>query len=303
MLNIADEVTPISPDLPEIEWLLQDNEKMIVESVEEILGYQFRRPKLLLEALTHPSFLLPADIETAYCGDYQRLEFIGDAILSFLITEYLFDWTPSLSSGRISEWRSCIVSNEFLGAMTVRAGLHNYLRHYSTKLSIDISRFETEISRTMAQSNDDSEQLKSMFYPKNHSPKALADIFESLLAAIYFDSGGIQECKDIVFSLLLQPFVLSSLIEQENQMWGVQRHPVSIIHEIAGGFGCHELKTEFEENLTTLQFNCKIICHEHILSEGSATSQTQAKLIASLSISPKDMEVFLESYCNCRNHS
>lgn len=66
-----------------------------MQYVESILGYSFKRKSLLVEALTHKSFFMLNQMQKQHIKDYERLEFLGDTILSFLIARYYF----SLSGG------------------------------------------------------------------------------------------------------------------------------------------------------------------------------------------------------------
>ncbi|TLD90122.1 ribonuclease III [Helicobacter sp. MIT 03-1616] len=72
--------------------------------LEEKIGYSFRNPKLLLEALTHKSCKKPYNNE--------RLEFLGDAVLDLLVGEYLFKKFPNAKEGELSKLRACIVNEK-----------------------------------------------------------------------------------------------------------------------------------------------------------------------------------------------
>src|SRR5207249_11366821 len=82
-----------------------------VTPLEERIGYKFRNPLLLAEALTHPSLGHEAQ---RYHFDYQRLEFLGDAVLQLVITEYLFRNFRVEAEGQLTKLRSRLVSREAL---------------------------------------------------------------------------------------------------------------------------------------------------------------------------------------------
>lgn len=92
-----------------------------VEAVERILGYSFRNKKLLEEALTHPSF---GESEP----NFERLEFVGDAVLGLAVTNYLFLAYPQLGPGSLSSLRAANISTEKLARVAVRHGLYRYIR-------------------------------------------------------------------------------------------------------------------------------------------------------------------------------
>ena len=88
--------------------------------LSKILGYQFRDKKLLLQALTHRSF------EGAL--NNERLEFLGDAVLNFVIAEAVFRKFPAASEGELTRLRSALVKGETLAAMGKKMGLGDVLR-------------------------------------------------------------------------------------------------------------------------------------------------------------------------------
>src|ERR1700752_706386 len=82
-----------------------------VHPLEERIGYKFRNPLLLAEALTHPS----VGHETQrYHFDNQRLEFLGDAVLQLVITEHLFHRFGAAAEGPLTKLRARLVSREAL---------------------------------------------------------------------------------------------------------------------------------------------------------------------------------------------
>ena len=103
----------------------------LVNIVQKCTGHskEFARPKLLSEAFTHPSAI------DASVPSYQRLEWIGDAVLCLCAREWLFRHmgeTTSLGDLVVSE--SAIVSNETLGFLSMKFGLQEYLNHRDQSL-------------------------------------------------------------------------------------------------------------------------------------------------------------------------
>lgn len=98
-----------------------------VTAVEDILKYRFKNKKLLEEALTHSS-----------CKDsasYERLEFVGDAVLDLAFTNFIFLSYPSLDPGQLTSLRIANTSTEKLARVALRCGLHNFLRHNAEELN------------------------------------------------------------------------------------------------------------------------------------------------------------------------
>jgi len=92
--------------------------------LEQRIKYKFRNSLLLAEALTHPSL---GHETQRHHFDNQRLEFLGDAVLQLIFTEYLFDQYPSLGEGQLTKIRARIVSREGLRLLAERIGVGKYL--------------------------------------------------------------------------------------------------------------------------------------------------------------------------------
>ncbi len=125
--------------------------------LEKRLKYKFRNPLLLAEALTHPSL---GHETQRHHFDNQRLEFLGDAVLQLIFTEWLFDHFPKFSEGQLTKMRSGLVSREGLKVHAERLDLGQHLM---------MGRGE-ETSGGRERSS------------------ALADAYEALIGAIYLDS-------------------------------------------------------------------------------------------------------------------
>ena len=86
--------------------------------MQEKLGYRFRDRTLLATALTHPSF--GSDHHVAH---YQRLEFLGDAVLELAVSRYLFFELPEVDEGKLTRIRAYLVREETLSRAAERLGL------------------------------------------------------------------------------------------------------------------------------------------------------------------------------------
>ncbi len=128
--------------------------------LEQTIGYRFRNKNLLLAALTHPSYQNEREANVPI-ENFQRLEFLGDSILDFFIVRKLYDLFPEANEGLLSRLRSILVSKKFLAriARTLRLSPALLLGEREQKL------------------------------PAALREKILADTFEALVAAIYFDRG------------------------------------------------------------------------------------------------------------------
>ncbi|XP_017776931.1 PREDICTED: endoribonuclease Dicer-like [Nicrophorus vespilloides] len=158
------------------------------KSVEDIIGYKFNNRAFLLQALTHGSY--SANRITL---SYERLEFIGDAVLDFLITTYIYENCENLDPGKLTDLRSALVNNETFAAFAVRLNLHKHLKYYSSVLNNHIQKFVKYQEAKGNVVNDDvlillnETDLKLVQHVD--VPKVLGDIFESMVGAVYLDSG------------------------------------------------------------------------------------------------------------------
>ncbi|CAI9090837.1 OLC1v1025698C1 [Oldenlandia corymbosa var. corymbosa] len=187
-------------------------EKLVnVHHLEALLNYKFRDASLLVEALTHGSYMLP---EIPRC--YQRLEFLGDAVLDYLITTHLYFKHPALSPGLLTDLRSASVNNDCYSQSAIKAGLHKHILHASHELHRHIANavHEVEQSSLVSTFGWDSE---TMF------PKVLGDVIESLAGAILVDS---EYNKEILFQSikpLLEPMITPEMLKT---------HPVRELDEL-----------------------------------------------------------------------
>uniref|UniRef100_A0A5K3FA09 Helicase ATP-binding domain-containing protein n=1 Tax=Mesocestoides corti TaxID=53468 RepID=A0A5K3FA09_MESCO len=177
-----------------------ENKQMQLESLEEILGYKFRKIGILIQATTHPSSLL-----AYHWGCYQRLEFLGDAILDFVVTQRIFKDHPDMNPGQLTDLRAALVSNINLAVVAVRFGIHKYLEQTDPSLWKVISNFSEVLN------NDPSKlwQLEDECYERNESLgfKVLGDMVEAIIGAIYVDSGGVTNVvTSVIFHLLEREF-------------------------------------------------------------------------------------------------
>lgn len=172
--------------------------------IESILGYTFRDRTYLLQALTHASY--PTNRIT---GSYQQLEFLGDAVLDFLVSSYIYEGNPTMSPGQLTDLRSALVNNVTLACLLVRHGLHLYILSESASFSDTMNKFvafqelhKHEISDQVNLLIEETERKMAEFIDV---PKALGDVFESLVGAVFLDSGNdLETTWKVIYGLMHQ---------------------------------------------------------------------------------------------------
>ncbi|CAN6589034.1 unnamed protein product [Malus baccata var. baccata] len=166
------------------------------DALEGALNFKFNDRFFLIEAISH------ASRPSAGVSCYQRLEFVGDAILDHLITRHLFFTYTNLPPGRLTDLRAAAVNNENFARVAVKHNLHVHLRHGSSALEKQINDFVKEVGNELSKPGFNSFGLGDC-----KAPKVLGDIFESIAGAIFLDSGHNTAAVWKVFQPLLQPMV------------------------------------------------------------------------------------------------
>lgn len=149
---------------------------MDYEALERMLGHTFQDKALLETALTHTSFANEARHGTKH---NERLEFLGDSVLSIVVAEYLFTHS-SLPEGDLTRMRASLVCEAALFTFAQKIGLGRWLRLGHGE--------EMGGGRTR--------------------PSVVSDAFEAVIAALYLD-GGIDAARAFIL-----PFVTSALTKQ-----------------------------------------------------------------------------------------
>lgn len=144
-------------------------------ALEERIGVKFKNRSLLLEAVTHRSYLNEA---RGFTGQHnERLEFLGDAVLEIIVTEHLFRTFTDEPEGKLTNWRAALVN-------AVR--LSKVGETWQIGDAILMSRGERRVFMPGA---------KQVMY-------ILANAVEAILGALYLDQG-VGECRLVVDSVLL----------------------------------------------------------------------------------------------------
>ncbi len=128
-----------------------------MNKLEQNMGYEFKDSTLLKTALTHSSYANEAGKGTKY---NERLEFLGDSVLSLIVSEYLFEAFPKMPEGELTKLRASLVCEKSLAKFSQKLGVGDFLLLGNGE--------ENSGGRTR--------------------PSILADAFEALLAAMYLDS-------------------------------------------------------------------------------------------------------------------
>ena len=191
---------------------------MDYSALYEKINYKFRNDKLLTVAFTHPSI----KVASSKILTYDRLEFLGDALLNFIVSDVEFGLQSNKNSGELTKLRQKHVSNKNLARAAKKLELEKYL-------------------------------IKNNSFDLEKSEKIFADIYEALVAAIYKDSSNIN---------VVYKFVVGTLLSHELEIEDNEVVPESYRAEIneycqKNKFKCEMIDTQLDVGTfkTTLIIN------------------------------------------------
>ncbi len=139
------------------------------------IGYQFRQPKLLIQALKHRS-ILPV-LHEERVDSNERLELLGDAVLGLVVTEFLYHKYPDKEEGELTSMKSLLVSRKILAGVASELNLGSFLL---------LSEAEIKSGGRQRQS-------------------IIADALEALIGAIYLD-GGLEAARRFIIKKVLKNY-------------------------------------------------------------------------------------------------
>lgn len=219
---------------------------MDIFEFQDRLGIHFNNSDLLMQAVTHRSYINEQDDETLQ--DNERLEFLGDAVLDFLITGVLFERFPEMPEGELTRLRAALVRTETLADVAMQCHLGDVLR---------MGRGEETSGGRLRRNN-------------------LCDGFEALLGAMYLDQGQ-TAVRDFVLPLLLPliEYILEEGLHKDArsmlQEWSQAEVSATPTYRVVTAVGPDHDKI----------FTVEVLIDEQVLASGDGRSkQTAAQAAA-----------------------
>lgn len=168
-----------------------------LEDLEEKIGYHFENRLLLRQALTHSSFANEQKVNKY--EDYERLEFLGDAVLELVSSEFLFQENKELPEGKLTRMRASIVCEQALAYCAKQFGLESYIL-------LGVGE-----ERTGGRTKD----------------SIISDVMEAIIGAIYLDCG-MEPAADFIHRFVLSDLehkklfydaktILQEVVQQKNE--------------------------------------------------------------------------------------
>jgi len=208
--------------------------------LEKRLGHSFANPGLLETALTHPSF--GGDHHVPH---YQRLEFLGDAVLELAVSRHLFFELPEVDEGKLTRIRAALVREETLCRAAEKLGVGEFIR-----LSVGEERTGGR-----------------------KKPSILSDVMEAVLAAVYLD-GGFDEAVRVIARVLadeLKPDGLQDHLDAKSRLQEIMQR--------SGSMPVYEF-VSMEGPPHAPLFDYRVTDGEQELGRGQGTSKQNAQQAA-----------------------
>lgn len=155
-----------------------NNYPLPIEDLEKTIGYVFKNKNLIQLAMTHSSYANEHKSQKKQCDCNERLEFLGDSVLSLIVSEYIYEQFGQKPEGDLTKIRSSVVCSKSLSLLAKKINLGNYLL---------LGKGEESTGRNKA--------------------TILENAFEALIAAIYLDS---NNSKADVAKIIL-PFIIPEI--------------------------------------------------------------------------------------------
>lgn len=207
--------------------------------LEDKIGYQYKDKKLLEQALTHSSFANEQKINKN--GNYERLEFLGDAVLELVSSEFLFTNNPDMPEGTLTRTRASIVCEPTLASCARDLELEKYIR---------LGKGE---EMTGGRQRD----------------SIISDVMEAVIGSLYLDGG-----FDVAHEFIHQ-FVLSEL-EKKILFYDAKTVLQEIVQETPGGTLNYRLIGEEGPEHNRI-FRIEVLVNGKALSEGCGRTKKAAE--------------------------
>ncbi|KAJ7601032.1 hypothetical protein C8J56DRAFT_24327 [Mycena floridula] len=263
-----------------------------ISVVQDIIGYRLKRPGLLSEALIHRS---KQDL-------VERLEFIGDAILEFMVVRHLFTRFPHLSPGGLTMLKGAMVSNAALATICLNSGLASHVRVSDFP---DLAEATREYATTLEGMRSKEYELAQregrnpgQYWSDIEPIKPLSDAVESIIGALYISEDCSPVGAEAFFDKIIKPF-----LDLHVTLKTLSHHPTKILYELVQSRGCQNLEIVKEEKETDV--TCLVLVHDVVLATAEGlTSVSAARSAAFSAIDALEGDAeFLTKTCDCRTRT
>ena len=213
-----------------------------MQTIEEKIGYNFQNKELLKKALTHTSYAYENNIESN-----EKLEFLGDSILEFVSSKYLYENYPELKEGEMTKVRATVVCEKSLYKVAKEHDFSDFLY---------LGRSERKMGGSQR-------------------PAILADSVEAVIAAIYLD-GGIKEAEKFIIQSLKKDIAMATKHVGDKDYKTVLQEKLQEHGDVKIEY--QMLKEEGPDH--NKSFEVQVSCNGEVLAKGRGKSKKEAQMNA-----------------------
>ena len=187
---------------------LYENEPTIDFSyLEKLLNYKFKKPKYLMQAFTHASYLKTSKENISFntsSDSYQILQYLGNGIVDYMISKYLYDTYPQADPCMLHKLKICCLNNQLFCVIAVDMKLDQYMKS-SRSLSDRLEDYKECLRslRTSIASDNSPVNLDDL---DHNFVKVLSDVLEALIGEIAYESKDFDEVVKIFMPIFIPYF-------------------------------------------------------------------------------------------------
>jgi len=219
----------------------RDDLARTLDHLQSALDYRFRNPTTLVASLVHRSYHAG---ENGVQGSNERMEFLGDSVLSLVVNDYLYSNYPKKNEGDLTKIKSVIVSKQILAHLAKRIDLGSYVLVSENAQKAGVSEMDS----------------------------VLADTLEAVFGAVFID-GGFEASKKCILRVL--PENITEIVYQEDTI-----NYKSLLQEYIQAL--HKIPPRYRVNSTTgpdhdKEFEVEVVVRGNLLGRGSGKTKKHAE--------------------------
>ncbi|KAK0547930.1 Dicer-like protein 1 [Tilletia horrida] len=160
--------------------------------LETFLGYKFKSPHIALQATTHQPLL-------GYFASYERLEFLGDAVLDYFAVTDVYGRYPDFDQGELTEYKDILCQNRTLGALAEATQMHRFLFSTTSMVQSSITDANARLKMRRLEEERKPASQRGVYWRDVTVPKTVAD-------AVALDSGFDMDALQALYNKIFKPF-------------------------------------------------------------------------------------------------
>ncbi len=216
---------------------------VLMAELERVIDYRFRDRSLLVASLMHRSYHAGTDANAALQSN-ERMEFLGDSVLSLVVNEHLYKRYPERTEGELTKMKSVVVSKQVLAHLAKKLDLSRYLLLSENAQRAGVSTMES----------------------------VLADALEAVFGAVFMD-GSFDAARHVILKVL--PDNLGEVVLQEGTInyKSLLQEYIQALHKVAPRYRVHSTTGPDHDK----QFAVEVVVKGNILGSGTGKTKKDAE--------------------------